>query len=109
MKSICDLPIWEKDALMAWVFDMQEKIFDMKTTMIDPFGKGELMNGVTGETRRESYNAVKQNAAARKCVILEILTDHGGARAKNKPLPWKVIMPIAGLIIGTLIAFIQHI
>jgi len=30
MKSINDLAIWDKDALMAWVFDMHEKIFDMK-------------------------------------------------------------------------------
>ena len=30
------------------------------------------------ETRRESYNAVMQDAAARRRVILEILTEHSG-------------------------------
>jgi len=34
------------------------------------------MNNITDETRRESFEAAKQGAAARRRVILEILTEH---------------------------------
>jgi len=34
------------------------------------------MNNITDETRRESYEAAKVDAAARRRVILEILTEH---------------------------------
>ena len=38
---------------------------------------------ISQETRRESYEAVKQDAAARRRVILEILTEHGGMTARE--------------------------
>jgi len=48
-------------------------------TIYDPYGylgKGDFMNKVTDETRRESYGAAMQDAAARRRVILEILTEN---------------------------------
>jgi len=41
------------------------------------------MNEITNTTRRESYGAVKQDAATRRRVILEILTEHGGMTARE--------------------------
>jgi len=38
---------------------------------------------ISQETRRESYEAAKQDAAARRRVILEILTEHGGMTARE--------------------------
>ena len=35
------------------------------------------------ETRRESYEAAKQDAAVRRRVILEILTEKGGMTARE--------------------------
>jgi hypothetical protein len=58
-------------------------------TVYDPYpngsmpGKGELMNQTTTETRRESHQAGKPDAAARRRVILEILTESGGMTARE--------------------------
>jgi len=41
------------------------------------------MNEITNTTRRESYGAVKQDAATRRRVILEILTENGGMTARE--------------------------
>ena len=50
----------------------------------DPYGdKEELMNALTQETRRESFEAAKADAAARRRVILEILTERGGMTARE--------------------------
>lgn len=38
---------------------------------------------ITKETRRESYGAAKQDAAARRRVILEILTERGQLTARE--------------------------
>ena len=38
---------------------------------------------ISQETRRESYEAVKQDAAARRRVILDILTENGGMTARE--------------------------
>ena len=88
--NICDLAIWQKDALMAWIFDMEKKIFDTKITITE-----EIFMNLTQETRRESYEAAKQDAAARRRVILEILTEKGGmtAREVSGELHRRVITP----------------
>ena len=44
---------------------------------------GEPMNNIPQETRRESYQTAKQNAATRRRVILEILTEHNGLTARE--------------------------
>jgi hypothetical protein len=81
MKSIMDLDKYQRDALMFWIKDMSGK---EPITIYDPYGdKGELMNAFTHETRRESFEAAKQEAAARRRVILEILTEHGGMTARE--------------------------
>ena len=69
--NIWDLDIWEKDALMAWIFDMEEKIFVIKTKRTE-----DLFMSIPQQTRRESHEAAKQDAATRRRVILEILTEH---------------------------------
>jgi len=71
MNSINDLAVWDRDALMAWIFDMQKKLFDTKIIITE-----DLLMNIPQETRRESYEAAKQDAAARRRVILEILTEH---------------------------------
>jgi hypothetical protein len=70
MKSINDLPLWDKDALMAWVFDLEEQIFKMKRKRTEEF----FMN-IPHETRRDSHAAASRNAADRRRVILEILAE----------------------------------
>ena len=41
------------------------------------------MDKITDTTRRESCEAAKQDTAARRRVILEILTEHGGMTARE--------------------------
>ena len=41
------------------------------------------MNEITETTRRDSFNAATQDAATRRRVILEILTEHGGMTARE--------------------------
>jgi len=41
------------------------------------------MDKITDATRRESHEAAKQDAAARRRVILEILTEKGGMTARE--------------------------
>jgi len=69
----------EKDALMAWISDMEKKIFDAKITIREEL----YMNLIPQETRRESYEAAKPDAAQRRRVILEILTERGGMTARE--------------------------
>ena len=76
MKSINDLEEYQRDALLFWIKDLSGK---EPIIIYDPYGdKGELMKALTQETRHESFETVKQDAAARRRVILEILTEHGG-------------------------------
>jgi hypothetical protein len=71
MKSINDLAIWDRDALIAWIFEMGKRLFDIKIKRTE-----DLLMNIPQETRRESYETTKQDAAARRRVILEILTEH---------------------------------
>lgn len=41
------------------------------------------MDGITDGTRRESHRAIQPDAAARRRVILEILTESGGMTARE--------------------------
>jgi hypothetical protein len=78
VNSINDLGIWEKDALMSWIFDMEERIFNLKTQRTEG-----LILDISQETRRESYTTATQDAAARRRVILEILAERGGMTARE--------------------------
>jgi hypothetical protein len=78
MKSITELEPAQRDALMFWIKDACGK---EPITIIDT--EGYFMN-IPQETRRESYQAAKIDAAARRRVILEILTEHrGGLTARE--------------------------
>ena len=71
MANIWDLEIWEKYALMSWIFDMEKEIFDAKIIITE-----DLLMSIPQETRRESHVAASHDAADRRRVILEILTEH---------------------------------
>lgn len=77
MKSIMDMEQEQRDALLFWIKDMGGKdpiiIIDMEGLFMD----------IPQETRRESYEAAKQDAATRRRVILEILTENGGMTARE--------------------------
>jgi len=77
MKTIAELEPAQRDALMFWIKDAcgTEPI-----TIIDT--EGFFMN-IPQETRRESYEAAKQDAAARRRVILDILAERGGMTARE--------------------------
>ena len=66
MNGITQLEPGQRDALLFWIKDMEVRFMD-----------------ISQETRRESYEAAKQDAAARRRVILEILTEHGGMTARE--------------------------
>ena len=70
MKTIAELEPAQRDALMFWIKDGCGK---EPITIIDT--EGYFMN-IPQETRRESYEAAKADAAIRRSVILEILTEH---------------------------------
>ena len=76
MKSITELEPAQRDALLFWIKDMSGKD---PIIIIDTEG---VMN-IPQETRRESHKAAKQDAAARRRVILEILTERGGMTARE--------------------------
>ena len=76
MNSINGLEQEQRDALVYWINDMNGKD---PIIIIDPHNYLLRMEGlrmVTQETRRESYETIKPNAAARRRVILEILTEN---------------------------------
>ena len=80
-----DLEPEQRDAL---IFMGRDLTGDKKAiTIIDPEEYAPLVGqqggNVTEETRRESYGAAKQDAAARRRVILEILTERGGMTARE--------------------------
>ena len=77
MYSILELEESQREALLFWIRDG----FGKEPIIIcDPYNYLSKMGGLTmdipRETRRESYNAAKQDAAARRRVILEILAEH---------------------------------
>ena len=84
MKSIMDMEPEQREALLFWIKDMCGKD---PIIIIDPYNNLSTMGGlrmdIPQETRRESYEAAKQDAAARRRVILEILTEHGGMTARE--------------------------
>ena len=85
MKSITKLKVHDRDALLFWIKDMN----GINPIIIsDPYNylseTEDLHMDILNETRRESYQAAKQDAAARRRVILEILTEHrGGMTARE--------------------------
>ena len=85
MKSITELKQHERDAIRFWALDM---VKGDPITVCDPYNYLSKMGGlkmdIPQETRRESYEAAKQDAAARRRVILEILAEHrGGMTARE--------------------------
>jgi len=76
MKSITELEPAQRDALLFWIKDMSGKD---PIIIIDTEGVMNIPQG----TRRESHKAVKQDAAARRRVILEILAERGGLTARE--------------------------
>jgi hypothetical protein len=84
MKSITELKQHERDALMYWIKDISGKD---PIIISDPYNYLSKMGGlemdIPQETRRESYETAKQDAAARRSVIHEILTEHGGMTARE--------------------------
>ena len=77
MKTIAELETVQRDALMFWIKDTCGK---EPITIIDT--EGYFMN-IPQETRRESYEAAQPDAAIRRRVILEILTERGGMTARE--------------------------
>ena len=85
MKSITELEEHDREALIFWIKDMS----GIDTIIIsDPFNSlsetEDLHMDIPQETRLESYEAAKIDAAARRRVILEILEGHrGGMTARE--------------------------
>ena len=79
MYSITKLDPAQRDALLFWIRNLCGK---NPITVYDPHNYLSKMGGfavnIPQETRRESYGAAQQGAAARRRVILEILNAHGG-------------------------------
>ncbi len=73
------------EALAFWLDYLRDIL--KPVTVYDPYGympgKGEPMNDITDKTRRRSHGAVKPDAAARRRVIMEILTEQGGMTARE--------------------------
>ena len=85
MYGINGLEPEQRDALIYWMNDL---ITDKDPIIIyDPYNYLSQMEGlemdIPQETRRESYETVKRDAAARRRVILDILTEHGGMTARE--------------------------
>jgi len=82
MYSITELPQDRREAIRYWALDAAGSKDPI--TVCDPHnylskfnnGKDGLSLNIPQETRRESYAAVKQDAAARRRVILEILAEN---------------------------------
>lgn len=70
MKSIMDMEPARREALSFWIQDMAGKD---PIIIIDTEG---IFMDIPQETRRESFEAAKQDAAVRRRVILDILTEH---------------------------------
>jgi len=81
----------EKNAMAREAFEAfehQQNPDRSPITIIDPVGDYRALiekcgGSVTEETRRESYNAVLRDAAARRRVVFEILTERGGMTARE--------------------------
>ena len=89
MKTIAELEPAQRDALLFWIKDMANKMFDdIWIIKCQSERSGLSMDNIpqhllTQETRQESYEAVKHDAAARRRVILEILAERGGMTARE--------------------------
>ena len=89
MKSINELDEAQRDALLFWIKDLASKTADEIWILKCKTGRdGLTMENIpqhllTQETRRESHEAAKQDAATRRRVILEILTEKGGMTARE--------------------------
>ena len=77
MKSITELETAQRDALLFWIKDLI-----IKEPIIITDTEESHMN-IPQQTRRESYEAAKTEAAARRRVILEILAERGGMTARE--------------------------
>lgn len=86
MRSIEELPREERDAI---IFAMTDMVIGREDIIItDPENDYQplierLGGKITDETRRESFETIKQNTAARRRVILDILTENGGMTARE--------------------------
>ena len=76
MARIEDLSPEQREAMRFFAKDL---LIKEPITIIDT---EEVMN-IPQETRRESHKAAKQDAAARRRIILEILTERGGMTARE--------------------------
>ena len=80
-----DLEPEQRDALIFMGRDLTGE--KEPITIIDPEEYaplvGRLGGSVTEETRRESYEAAKRDAAARRRVVYEILKERGGITARE--------------------------
>jgi len=77
MKSITELKEHDRDALLFWIKDMSGKAPIIISDPHNYLSETEVLKlNIPQQTRRESYEAAKQDAAARRRVILEILTEH---------------------------------
>ena len=85
MAKIEDLSPEQREAMRFFAKDLLIK--EKPITVVDPENThltiGGMMLDILQETRRESFEAVKQDAAARRRVILEILTEKGGMTARE--------------------------
>jgi predicted HTH transcriptional regulator len=89
MYSITELEQEQRDALNYWINDLSK---DKEPLIIcDPHyylskslkTEDLLFMDIPQETRRESYEAVKPDATARRRVILEILAEKGSMTARE--------------------------
>jgi hypothetical protein len=89
MYSLKELGEAQRDALMFWIQDLIDKTTDEIWILKCKSGKdGLTMDNIpqhllTQETRRESFEAAKPDAAIRRRVILEMLTENGGMTARE--------------------------
>ena len=89
MYSLNELDGAQRDALMFWIQDLATKTADEIWILKCKSGRyGLTMENIpqhllTQETRRDSFNATKPDAAIRRSVILEILTEKGGMTARE--------------------------
>jgi len=84
MARIEDLSPEQREAMRFFAKDL---LIKEPITIVDPENThltiGGMMLDILQGTRRESHKAAKQDAAARRRVILEILTERGGMTARE--------------------------
>jgi len=84
MPSTADLPQEQREAMRFWALDL---LGNEPITVIDPENSFLIIGGLTMDipqkTRRESYETAQQDAAARRRIILEILTERGELTARE--------------------------